>query len=300
MEDNNKKNNNLAVAKAKKGDEFYTRLSDIENELKHYKEHFLDKVVYCNCDGPEWSNFFIYFRDNFKHLGLKKLISTHYSIDITKDKASKLECVQYTLGADGLPVPNKIDLIGDGDFRSEECIQFLKQADIVCTNPPFSLFREYVAQLVEYDKKFLIIGSMNAITYKDIFGHILNSKVWLGNTDVKVFLKPNGEIKEFGNICWFTNLNHNKRNEKVILWRALDKTIHQYYDDYNILNVNKVSDIPLDYKDLMGVPITYLSKHNPNQFEILGIANSSRYIGVACKTVIDGKKIYNRIIIKAE
>jgi len=290
-------NSNLGNAKKEKNDEFYTQLSDIENELRHYKEQFKDKIVYCNCDDPEWSNFWIYFSRNFEHLGLKKLISTHYE----KDKPSfKLE-IQRDINSD-----NKInhmdtiktDLKQNGDFRSDECIELLKEADIIVSNPPFSLFREYVEQLEEYNKKYLIVGSMNAITYKDIFKHILEGNIWLGNTEVKKFIKPNGEIEKFGNICWFTNLNHNKRNEKLILWKEFNSDIHKFYDDYKILNIDKVSDIPLGYTDLMAVPISYLNKHNPNQFEILGIANSARYIGVECKTLINGRKIYNRIIIK--
>lgn len=290
-------NSNLGNAKKEKNDEFYTQLSDIENELRHYKEQFKDKIVYCNCDDPEWSNFWIYFSRNFEHLGLKKLISTHYD----KDKPSfKLE-IQKDINNDSKINQLdtiKTDLKQNGDFRSDECIELLKEADIIVSNPPFSLFREYVAQLEEYNKKYLIVGSMNAITYKDIFKHILEGNIWLGNTEVKKFIKPNGEIEKFGNICWFTNLNHNKRNEKLILWKEFNSDIHKFYDDYKILNIDKVSDIPLGYTDLMAVPISYLNKHNPNQFELLGIANSARHIGVECRTIINGKKVYNRIIIK--
>lgn len=298
MDNNNSKNNNLHIAKKIKDDEFYTRDVDIENEVFNYKDHFKNKVVYCNCDDPAWSEFFIYFRKNFKFLGLKKLISTHYSKDIENDKAYKLECVEYTLDAEGLPAPHKIELKGNGDFRSEECIEFLKQSDIVCTNPPFSLFREYVAQLIEYDKEFLIIGSTNAITYKETFNLILEGKIWLGNTNVKEFKKPDGEIKKFGNICWFTNLTHKKRNEKIILWKNYSESDYKKYDNFDILNVDKVNEIPKDYKGLMGVPITFLEKYNPNQFELLGISNSARFIGHKCLTLINGRKIYNRLIIK--
>lgn len=299
MKKENKSNNsNLSKAKKAKDDEFYTQLSDIENEIKHYKEHFKNKVVYCNCDDPEWSNFFIYFKSNFNHLGLKKLISTHYSLNIEKDKAYKLECVEYSVDENGIPKEFKSYLKGDGDFRSQECINLLKESDIVCTNPPFSLFREYIAQLIEHDKKFLIIGSMNAITYKETFNLIMNEKIWLGNTNVKKFRKPDGEMKYFGNICWYTNLSHKKRNEEIILWKEYSTEDYQNYDDFNIINVNKVNEIPKNYNGLMGVPITFLEKYNPNQFKILGIANSARYIGEKCYTFIDKRKIYNRIIIK--
>lgn len=309
-------NNNLKIAKAKKDDEFYTRIEDIEKEVFHYKEHFFNKTVYCNCDDPEWSNFFIYFRNNFKFLGLKKLISTHYSVDVKKDKAYKLECVEYVLGEDGLPVPKRIDLKGDGDFRSEECIAFLQESDIVCTNPPFSLFREYVAQLVKYEKKFLIIGNTNAITYKETFGLIKNGQIWLGNNSVKEFRKPNGEMKKFGNICWLTNLTHKKMNEELILWKDYSENEYIKYDNFDAIEVSKTNEIPKNYNGLMGVPITFLTKYNPNQFEIVGLfadkrdadpiyikgrktyldENHKSYVGA----VLNGKATYARIIIKTK
>ena len=293
-----KNNQNLTIAKKEKNDEFYTQLADIENEIKHYKDNFKNKIVYCNCDDPEWSNFFIYFKNNFNHLGLKKLISTHYSLNIKENNAYKLECIQYSIDEKGNPKESKSYLKGDGDFRNPECIELLIESDIVCTNPPFSLFREYVSQLIEYNKKFLIIGSMNAITYKETFNLIIKEKIWLGNTNVKKFKKPNGEMKSFGNICWYTNLTHKKRNEKIILWKEYNNKEYPKYDNFEIINVNKVNEIPKDYKGLMGVPITFLEKYNPNQFKILGIANSARYIGEKCYTFIDQRKIYNRIIIK--
>ena len=226
-------NGNLHKAKAAKNDEFYTRLEDIEKELKHYTEHFKGKVVYCNCDDANRSNFFKYFSTNFQKLGLKKLITSGL-----KDNGTGVVAIQK--GDD-------IDIYdGNGDFRSEECIEFLKEADIVVTNPPFSLFREYVAQLMQYGKKFLIIGNMNAITYKEIFPYIKNNELWLGITSVKDFIQPNGEIKKFGNICWFTNLEHNKRNEELILYKHYNPTEYPKYENYFGFNVDKVTDIPVD------------------------------------------------------
>ena len=226
-------NGNLHKAKAAKNDEFYTRLEDIEKELKHYTEHFKGKVVYCNCDDANRSNFFKYFSTNFQKLGLKKLITSGL-----KDNGTGVVAIQK--GDD-------IDIYdGNGDFRSEECIEFLKEADIVVTNPPFSLFREYVAQLMQYGKKFLIIGNMNVITYKEIFPYIKNNELWLGITSVKDFIQPNGEIKKFGNICWFTNLEHKKRNEELILYKSYSPTEYQKFDNYFGFNVDKVTDIPVD------------------------------------------------------
>lgn len=291
-----KLNKNLHLAKAAKDDEFYTKIEDIENELYYYKQHFKNKVVYCNCDDAEWSNFFIYFKNNFKFLGLKKLISTHYSKDIANDKAYKLECVSYISDKDGLPIPKKIELNGDGDFRSPECIEFLKECDIVCTNPPFSLFREYISQLMEYDKQFLIIGNTNAITYKETFNFILNGRVWLGNTHAKEFRKPTGEIKKFGNICWFTNLSHKKRNEKIILWKQYSPEEYKQYDNIDAIEVSKTNEIPEEYNGIMGVPITFLEKYNPEQFEIVG--NEYTLNIEKGRGYINGKRIYSRIFIK--
>ena len=211
------KNSNLHTAKKLKNDEFYTQLTDIENELKYYKEHFKDKVVYCNCDDPIESNFFKFFSLNFEFLGLKKLISTGYK----ENGKGVVYIYEGDKNGNRMPDLEEIEvkeLQGNGDFRSEECIEFLKESDIVVTNPPFSLFREYVAQLMEYNKQFLIIGSQNAITYKEIFPLIKDNKLWLGVNLVKEFLQPNGEIKKFGNICWFTNLEHKKRNYPLDLY----------------------------------------------------------------------------------
>lgn len=294
-----KLNNNLKVAKKKKDDEFYTKLSDIENEVKYYKKHFIDKVVYCNCDDPEWSNFFIYFKDNFHHLQLKKLISTHYTKDIMSDKGYKLECVEI-INSGGELQQTKTFLTGDGDFRSDECIELLKESDIVCTNPPFSLFREYVAQLMEYKKDFLIIGSENSATYKDVFQYFKNDEVWFGFNHVKEFTTPKKEIKKFGNICWYTNLAHTKRTQKLAIWKKYNKNDYVTYDNYSAINVNNVNDIPSDYNGLMGVPITFLNKYNPNQFEIMGIDRvlTLALTGKVSRFRIDGKEIYARVIIK--
>ena len=273
------KNENLHKAKAAKNDEFYTRLQDIENELRHYRNHFKGKVVYCNCDDARESNFFKYFSLSFEFLGLKKLIATGY-----KENGKGVALVYEGDKNGNRNVDDEeisvTELNGDGDFRSEECIEFLKEADIVVTNPPFSLFREYVAQLMQYGKKFLIIGNNNAITYKEIFLYIKNNELWLGITSVKDFIQPNGEIKKFGNICWFTNLEHKKKNEELILYKHYNPTEYQKYENYNAIEVSKVAEIPMGYEGVMAVPISFLDKYCPNQFRIvgLGIAN----LGLAC------------------
>ena len=273
-----KSNSNLRTAKKQKNDEFYTQLSDIEKELKHYKAHFKGKTVYCNCDDYEKSNFVKYFKDNFKTLGLQKLISTHIHLDKTRS-----ELYEY----DG--VEEKIILLNDnGDFRSDECIELLKESDIVVTNPPFSLFREYVAQLEEYGKKYLIIGNGNAITYKEIFPLIKENKMWLGCTLFvgkmpffavpKEFVSENDRVierngvlyKQVNSICWFTNFPHSKRNEELILVEKYSADKHPKYDNYDAINVDKTKDIPMDYEGVMGVPITFLDKYCPEQFEIIG------------------------------
>ena len=283
-------NSKMLKAKKAKNDEFYTQYKDIEKELEHYKAHLVDKTVYCNCDNPEWSNFPKYFRDNFEQLGVKKLITSHYS-----DGFDSYKTVTTSEGT------TKTNLIMNGDFRSPECIEILKEADIVITNPPFSLFREYVAQLIEYKKKFLIIGNMNAITYKETFKLIKNNELWLGNNAVKEFIQPDKTIKKFGNILWFTNLEHSKRNGDIILYETYkgNEDYFPHYDNYDAINVNKVNEIPKDYTGAMGVPITFLGKHNPEQFEILGL---DRYIK-GNKTpnkrfTNNNKERYARIVIK--
>ena len=261
-------NSNLHKAKKAKNDEFFTMLSDIENELRHYRDHFKGKVVYCNCDDARESNFFKYFSMNFEFLGLKKLIATGYKKDgrgvklvydgdKNRNRTVDDEEVQVT------------ELEGDGDFRSEECVKLLDEADIVVTNPPFSLFREYVAQLVGHGKKFLIIGSMNAITYKEIFPLIKNNKVWLGVNWVKSFTEPDGKVTKMGNVVWYTNLDHKKRHEKIVCVEKYDPVKYPKFDNYDAINVDKISNIPKDYDGVMGVPISFLDKYNPEQFEIV-------------------------------
>ncbi|MBQ7421033.1 MAG: adenine-specific methyltransferase EcoRI family protein [Prevotella sp.] len=312
-------NKNLNQAKEAKKDEFYTQLADIENELRHYREHFRGKVVLCNCDDPYESNFFKYFALNFNTLGLKKLIATCYNgspvqgnelmidfgefaeepkkiaykVEITEvrdvngDGVVNLADVQYLLQND----KNVLSLLKEnGDFRSRECIELLKQADIVCTNPPFSLFREYVAQLMEYGKKFLIIGSQNNITYKEIFPLLMQDKMWLGYKagDMAFKVPDDYEAREtrfwqdetgqkwrsLGNICWFTNLDNKKRHEELILYKHYTPEDYPKYDNYDAIEVGKTDEIPCDYDGVMGVPITFLSKYNPNQFEIIGATES--------------------------
>lgn len=259
------KNTNLHKAKNAKNDEFYTQLTDVAKELMHYKKHFKDKIVFCNCDDPTWSAFWKYFHLNFAELGLKKLISTHY------DREEATYKMEYTGGDDNdIEVGVKTPLEGNGDFRNKECLDLLDESDIVVTNPPFSLFREYVAVLMEHEKKFLIIGNKNAITYKEFFPLLKDDDVWIGCTNVKEFLQPDGSIKKFGNIGWFTNLDVAKRHEKLILWKHYTEEEYPKYDNYDAINVDKVSEIPCDYDGVMGVPITFLDSFNPEQFEILG------------------------------
>ena len=301
-------NKSLAKAKQQKNDEFYTQLSDIENELRHYSDHFRGKVVYCNCDDPRVSNFFHYFSYNFERLGLKKLITACYKNQerdlFSRHDSERAIWLEYKGSAKGGRVPDVGD-IGireferDGDFRSAECIELLKEADIVVTNPPFSLFREYVAQLVEYDKKFLIIGSQNAITYKEIFPLIKDSRLWLGYgfksgnayfktnanehyTSKSYFDKTTGLVK-FRNVCWFTNLDHAKRHEELILYKRYTPEEYPTYDNYDAINVDKIAEIPMDWDGAMGVPITFLDKYNPEQFEVMGITDRDDNSGLKTK-----------------
>lgn len=301
-------NKNMHAAKKAKNDEFYTQLTDIEKELKHYKRHFKGKVIFCNCDDPQESNFWKYFAANFEFLGLKKLISTHYEMDASKP-SYKLEIVR-DINGDGKV--NNLDTIKTpltffGDFRSPECVEIMEEADIVVTNPPFSLFREFISLLVEHKKKFIVVGSMNAITYKETFKFMKANKMWLGNTKPKEFIKPDGTVQKFGNIMWFTNLNIKKRHEDIILFKKYkgNKADYPKYDNYNAINVDKVADIPVDYKGVMGVPITFMDKYNPKQFQIVGlIAGNIRGLsGMVSSTgkdgpYINGKLKYGRIVIK--
>lgn len=281
-------------AKVAKEDEFYTELSDIENELKHYRPHFKGKTVLCNCDDPRISNFFHYFSHNFEQLGLKKLITTCYKSQerdlFSQNDSERAIWLEYTGDKNGnrVPDPEEIGIHyfnGDGDFRSPECIELLQQADIVVTNPPFSLFREYVAQLIKYGKKFVIIGSQNAITYKEIFPLIKDNKMWLGSSlsiakfKVPDYYEPRAtrfwidetgqKWRSMGNICWFTNLDIAKRHEELIMYRTYNPEDYPNYDNYDAINVDKVAEIPMNYAGVMGVPITFLDKYNPEQFEII-------------------------------
>lgn len=305
-------NANLSNAKRAKNDEFYTQLSDIENELKHYKNHFAGKVVYCNCDDARESNFFRFFQKKFNDYGLKKLITTSYN----ENGHGSVLVYESDTNGNGKLDDNEVkvsELKGNGDFRSEECIELLKEADIVVTNPPFSLFREFIATLVQYGKKFLVIGNNNAITYKEIFPLIKENKLWLGFSDNKTmeFVMPDSyekynyidkkgrKIGKVPAISWFTNLEHSKRNDEIILYKKYTPEEFPKYDNYGAIEVSRVCEIPKDYNGVMGVPITFLGKYNPSQFEIVGIANSARWIGsYPCYTIINGRKIYNRILIK--
>ena len=319
-------NNQLSQAKKGKKDEFYTQLEDIEAELKHYRGHFVGKTVLCNCDDPRMSNFFYYFVLHFHHLGLKKLITTCYKNQDPNScsKNTSKQAVYLVYEGEDIgspPNPNIAGLVhplqGDGDFRSPECIKFLEEADIIVTNPPFSLFREYVAQLIEYEKKFIIIGNINAVTYKEIFPLIQTDQIWLGpsiHSGDREFEVPSSypltaagiRIDDQGRryirvkgVRWFTNLDFPQRHQALILHKKYRPEEYPYYDNYDAINVDKTTDIPCDYDGVMGVPITYLDKHNPDQFEIIGI---DRYVEdnpiPGRRFTILGKEIYARILIR--
>jgi hypothetical protein len=296
-------NRSLHAAKATKQDEFYTQLTDIEKELVHYKKHFRNKTVLCNCDDPRVSNFFKYFLNNFEVLHLKKLITTCYQNDkpdlFSQHKSDKGIYFEYSGEQKGnrLPDPAKItprELTLDGDFRSEECVNLLKQADIVVTNPPFSLFREYVEQLVRYRRKFLVIGAKNAIHYQEIFKLIKENKIWVGVTPMGVDLLfdvpaeyarkmlatgkeassykvVNGVVKGRSPSIWFTNMDNPKRHELLPLYRHYSPSDYPTYDNLAAIEVARTSEIPCDYDGWMGVPDTFLDKYNPDQFELIGI-----------------------------
>jgi len=318
-------NRNLRNANRAKKDEFYTQLSDIEKELKHYKNHFKNKIVFCNCDDPRISNFFHYFSYNFEKLGLKKLITTCYKnqeMDLfSKNDSEKAIYLEYEGDKNNNKVPDLEEigikyLKGDGDFRSDECIELLKQADVVVTNPPFSLFREYVAQLVKYEKKFLIIGNVNAITYKEIFKLIKDNKLWLGASihsgDREFGVPDDYPLKAAGyridnngrkfirvkGVRWYTNLDYKERHEDLILYKKYSPEEYPTYENYDAINVNKTKEIPMEFKGHMGVPITFLDKYNPDQFEVigLGISNSGKEIGV--KPYKEEHKLYRKNIQK--
>ena len=319
-------NKNLTAAKRAKNDEFYTRLTDVEKELIHYRPHFKDKTVFLNCDDPTYSAFWRHFHKLFAVYGLKKLIATHYEYDENVHSYAMV----YEGGSDNdVSTGIRIELEGNGDFRSDGCIEFLKESDIVVTNPPFSLFREYVAQLVEYGKKFLIIGNMNAITYKEIFPLLKDGVMWLGNkslgsemyfhvsseyqnwlrenkTEGSAYKIVNNELMgRMAAACWFTNLDIKKRHEELFLsstyykkdgfvpQASLDRWPH--YDNYDAIEVSKVKDIPVDYAGVMGVPITFLDKYNPEQFEIIKFRKGDDDKDLS----VNGKCPYFRILIRA-
>ena len=307
---------NMILAKKAKNDEFYTLLDDIAKELKYYKQYFKDKVVLCNCDDPYESNFFKYFALNFNLLGLKKLIATCYNgspiagdelpllfeieenepkkiaykVEITEvadynnDGAVNLADVRYLLQNDR----NVISILkANGDFRSAECVELLKEADIIVTNPPFSLFREYITLMMKYQKQFLVLGNQNAVTYKEIFKYMRDNELWLGYKsgdmafkvpeyyeprETRYWVDESGQKwRSMGNICWFTNLDIQKRHEELDLYKYYSAEEYPLYDNFEAININKVSDIPCDYEGIMGVPITFLDKYNPEQFEIIDI-----------------------------
>ena len=305
------KNSSLAKARDAKQDEFYTQLSDIEKELKHYKNHFKNKIVYCNCDDPRVSNFFHYFSYNFEKLGLKKLITTCYKSTerdlFSNNDAEEAIMLEYTGDKDknNVPDPSEIGIVklkGNGDFRSEESINLLKQADIVITNPPFSLFREYVNQLIKFDKSFLIVGNQNAVTYKDLFPYIINNKIWFGpsiRSGDREFGVPSNyplnaagtRIDENGKkyirvkgVRWFTNLDFKERHDEMVLYKTYNEVDYPKYANGDAIEVSTTKEIPCDYDGPMGVPITFLDKYNPEQFEILG---SSRTMSKPMSTIAE-------------
>lgn len=307
-------NKNLNKAKEAKKDEFYTQLEDINNELRHYREHFRGKTVLCNCDDPRVSNFFTYFAYNFEFLGLKKLITTCYknqNMDLfSQNESEQAVYLVYEGDKNGDHIPNAeeigvMPLKGDGDFRSKECIELLKEADIVVTNPPFSLFREYVAQLIEYDKKFLIIGNINSVSTKQIFPLIMKGKMWLGASihsgDRKFWVPDNYELNAAGcgidangrkfirvkGVRWFTNLDYKERHDDLILYKTYDSSYYPYFDNFNAIEVSRTEDIPMNFEGIMGVPITFLDKFNPDQFEILGLTQ------IGCHDLCPDTKKYN-------
>ena len=320
-----RKNTNLHSAKTAKNDEFYTQLSDIEKEMAHYKDFFKGKIVYCNCDDARESNFFKFFSNNFESLGLKKLITTGYKAE---GKGVKLV---YDGDKNGNFMVDDAEVVmteleGNGDFRSEECIELLKECDVVVTNPPFSLFREYVAQLMEYGKKFIIIGNGNAVTYKEIFPYIKNNELWIGAgkgmggkamefyVNADVYDASKGSVNRIENgkcyvgvmMCtWFTNIEHNKQHIPIDLYKKYSADEYPKYDNYDAIEVSRVSEIPMDYDGVMGVPISFLDKYCPTQFEIVGLSRHNNlgmdggyWLGGCNDATINGKRVYARILIR--
>lgn len=288
--------------KIAKDDEYYTRYEDIQNEINNYRDEFTDKIVFCNCDDPYESNFCKFFLKNFNYLKLKKLICTSYSgsqvigtqLSLFDDENKPLVSDNgYVIEITSMPMKNGRGvtdedimmllkskkrgvkkLKSNGDFRGAECIEYLKEADIVATNPPFSLFRDYVAQLMEYNKKFIIIGRETSITFKDTFQYIMDGKAWYGYTHAKEFLRPDGTTKSFGNVTWFTNIDVKKRHEKLISYRTYSEESYMHYYNYDGIDIPKISEIPKDYYGMMGVPLSFLDSWNPEQFEIIGLGQT--------------------------
>jgi hypothetical protein len=312
-------NSALNSAKSAKNDEFYTQLTDIERELSHYASQLKGQTIFCNCDDPAESNFFLHFLLKFNDYKIKKLITTHYvaegasyKIEVNNAKTAKeiYQDIKYNCDFNSnwnremLQAKNVIaPLQGNGDFRSPECIELLQKSDIVITNPPFSLFREFVATLVEYRKKFLIISNDNVITYKEIFPLIKENKVWRGYERVKQFKTAAGDLQSFGNVGWFTNLSTTKRNDCITLYETYSLVKYPKYDNYDAIEVSKVAEIPKDYDGCMGVPITFLDKYNPKQFEIVGQTGVIEPDGICIeykggRPYIKGKRMYSRIIIR--
>ena len=318
-------NLNLHAANKAKKDEFYTQLVDIENELKHYKAHFKGKTVLCNCDDPRISKFFHYFSYNFEQLGLKKLITTCYKNQnrdlFSNNDSERAIWLEYYGDKNGnrVPDPEEIGIHyfnGDGDFRSAECIELLKEADIVVTNPPFSLFREYVAQLIKYEKKFIIIGNINAVSYKETFQLIRENRMWLGasiHSGDREFGVPKDyplnaagcRQDEKGNkyirvkgVRWFTNMDYKERYEDLILYRFYTPEEYPSYENFTAINVDKTSEIPVDYDGAMGVPITFLDKYNPEQFEIIGLGIANLGLECGVRPYKPGHKKYRKEVQK--
>ena len=296
--------NNLSLKKAKveKNDEFYTQLNDVSKELIHYKQHFKNKIVYCNCDNPIQSAFWEYFHLNFEELELKELISTHYD-----NNQSTYKMVYIGKNDSNIQIGIKTNLQNNGDFRSQECLDILDKSDIIVTNPPFSLFREYIMCLIEHNKKFLIIAPLNAVKYKEIFPLIKDNKIWTGNgfqggkayfsippnVDTSIYAKgvydETTRLVKFRNCIWLTNMDLEKRHKELILQKKYSSNDFPTYDNYDAIECSKVANIPYDTNKIIGVPITFLTQYNPIQFEIIGKLSNG---------VINGKKVYERILIR--
>ena len=291
------KNSNLNTAKKAKNDEFYTRYEDIEAEVMKYRKYFRDKVVYLPCDDPieKKSEFWSFFVNNFDAFGIKKLIATHYN---KNGKTYKFWIDRDTTNGGDI---QQEDLAGDGDFRSPECVEILRECDIVCTNPPFSLMKEFLPLILRYNKQFLVIGPLNAITYRKIFPYVLEKRIWAGYNNVRHFKDPEGNARTMGNTFWYTNLPHRSLTDEIVLTKKYDSSKYDVFDERpDIININRVADIPTNYDDLMGVPISFFQgKYNPNQFEIVGkIDKGSGGDFDFCKPVVNGVEKFTRLVIR--